>query len=40
MSRPAMEVADIRVKTAEDTVTEHRTALEGSSIKAPAGGVV
>jgi multidrug efflux pump subunit AcrA (membrane-fusion protein) len=38
--RTTMEVADIRVKTAEDIVTENRTALERLAIKAPADGVV
>jgi HlyD family secretion protein len=35
-----LEVADIKVKTAEDVVTENRLALERLSIKAPADGVV
>lgn len=38
--KTTLEVADIRVKTAEDVVTENRVALERLSIKAPADGVV
>ncbi|MFT3768893.1 MAG: efflux RND transporter periplasmic adaptor subunit [Minicystis sp.] len=38
--KTTMEVADIKVKTAEDVVTENRTALERLAIKAPADGVV
>jgi HlyD family secretion protein len=35
-----MEVADIKVKTADDVVVDNRTALTRLSIKAPADGVV
>ncbi|MFO0758875.1 MAG: HlyD family efflux transporter periplasmic adaptor subunit [Byssovorax sp.] len=35
-----LEVADIKIKTAEDIVNENKTALERMSIKAPADGVV
>jgi HlyD family secretion protein len=38
--KTTLEVADIRVKTAEEVVNENRTALERMSIKAPADGVV
>ncbi|APR80267.1 HlyD family secretion protein [Minicystis rosea] len=38
--KTTLEVADIKVKTAEDVVSDNRTALERLSIKAPADGVV
>ncbi len=38
--KTSLEVADIKVKTAEDVVNENRTALERLSIKAPPDGVV
>ena len=36
----ALEVADIKVKTAQDTVTENKASLEKLALKAPADGVV
>lgn len=38
--KTTLEVADIKVKTAEDVVKENKLALERLSIKAPADGVV
>ena len=38
--KTTLEVADIRVKTAADVVSDNRTALDRLSIKAPADGVV
>ena len=38
--KTSLEVADIKVKTAEDVVTENRVALDHMAIKAPADGVV
>lgn len=35
-----LEVADIKIKTASDIVSENKTALDRMSIKAPADGVV
>jgi HlyD family secretion protein len=38
--KTTLDVADIRVKTAEDVVNDNKVALERLSIKAPADGVV
>lgn len=38
--KTTMDVADIKVKTAEDVVSDNRVSLERMSIKAPSDGVV